>query len=186
MSYRSTVLLLIAPLIFFCDDGGNGEDLCTAGTSRPCTCEDGSFGLQQCEGSPTDYGTCECGSVDAGPDSSQEPDADAVVDSQPDVDSRPGADSDADVDDDGRDSDVDDAAPPPLPTYSGGDCPEILIVDEVLSVGDAQFQKKCLGKMQDISYGQGLTVLFVSHNMDTIQRLCSRCILLDQGKLITQ
>jgi len=64
--------------------------------------------------------------------------------------------------------------------------PEILIVDEVLSVGDAQFQKKCLGKMQDISYGQGRTVLFVSHNMDTIQRLCSRCILLDQGKLITQ
>jgi lipopolysaccharide transport system ATP-binding protein len=64
--------------------------------------------------------------------------------------------------------------------------PEILIVDEVLSVGDIQFQKKCLGKMQDISHGQGRTVLFVSHNMDTIQRLCSRCIILDQGKLVSQ
>ncbi|MHC5074531.1 MAG: ABC transporter ATP-binding protein, partial [Planctomycetota bacterium] len=64
--------------------------------------------------------------------------------------------------------------------------PEILIVDEVLSVGDAQFQKKCLGKMQDISHGQGRTVLFVSHNMDAIQRLCSRCILLEQGRIITQ
>jgi len=64
--------------------------------------------------------------------------------------------------------------------------PEILIVDEVLSVGDIQFQKKCLGKMQDISHGQGRTVLFVSHNMDTIQRLCSRCIIFDQGKLVSQ
>jgi lipopolysaccharide transport system ATP-binding protein len=64
--------------------------------------------------------------------------------------------------------------------------PEILIVDEVLSVGDVRFQKKCLGKMQDISYGQGRTVLFVSHNMDTIQRLCSKCIILEQGKLIAQ
>jgi len=64
--------------------------------------------------------------------------------------------------------------------------PEILIVDEVLSVGDIQFQKKCLGKMQDFSHGQGRTVLFVSHNMDTIQRLCSRCIILDQGKLVSQ
>jgi len=62
--------------------------------------------------------------------------------------------------------------------------PEILIVDEVLSVGDVRFQKKCLGKMQDISHGQGRTVLFVSHNMDAIQRLCSQCILLEQGELI--
>jgi lipopolysaccharide transport system ATP-binding protein len=64
--------------------------------------------------------------------------------------------------------------------------PEILIVDEVLSVGDIRFQKKCLGKMQDISQGKGRTVLFVSHNMDTIQRLCTRCIILEQGKLVAQ
>jgi homopolymeric O-antigen transport system ATP-binding protein len=64
--------------------------------------------------------------------------------------------------------------------------PEILIVDEVLSVGDVRFQKKCLGKMQDISHGQGRTVLFVSHNMDSIQRLCSRCLILEQGELIAQ
>jgi lipopolysaccharide transport system ATP-binding protein len=62
--------------------------------------------------------------------------------------------------------------------------PEILIVDEVLAVGDTQFQKKCLGKMQDISTGQGRTVLFVSHNMDAIRRLCSRCLLLEDGQLI--
>ena len=64
--------------------------------------------------------------------------------------------------------------------------PEILIVDEVLAVGDVRFQKKCIGKMQDISHGQGRTVLFVSHNMDSIQRLCSRCLILEQGKLISQ
>ena len=64
--------------------------------------------------------------------------------------------------------------------------PEILIVDEVLSVGDVRFQKKCIGKMQDMSQSQGRTVLFVSHNMDTIQRLCTRCIILEQGKLIAQ
>jgi lipopolysaccharide transport system ATP-binding protein len=63
--------------------------------------------------------------------------------------------------------------------------PEILIVDEVLAVGDVQFQKKCLGKMQDISKGQGRTVLFVSHNMDAIQRLCSSCLLLEGGELIS-
>ncbi len=57
--------------------------------------------------------------------------------------------------------------------------PEILIVDEVLAVGDAQFQKKCLGKMQEVSKSQGRTVLFVSHNMDAIQRLCSRCALFE-------
>ena len=64
--------------------------------------------------------------------------------------------------------------------------PEILIVDEVLAVGDIEFQKKCIGKMQDISQSQGRTVLFVSHNMDAIQRLCTRCLLLEQGKLVAQ
>lgn len=61
--------------------------------------------------------------------------------------------------------------------------PEILIVDEVLAVGDAQFQQKCLGKMED-SGKEGRTVLFVSHNMAAISRLCSRCIYLDQGKVV--
>jgi lipopolysaccharide transport system ATP-binding protein len=61
--------------------------------------------------------------------------------------------------------------------------PEILIVDEVLSVGDAEFQKRCLGKME--TYGQsGRTVLFVSHSMPTIARLCPRLILLDGGRLV--
>lgn len=62
--------------------------------------------------------------------------------------------------------------------------PEILIVDEVLAVGDVQFQKKCLGKMQDVSKEQGRTVLFVSHNMDAIQRLCSKCVMLEGGQLV--
>ncbi len=61
--------------------------------------------------------------------------------------------------------------------------PEILVVDEVLAVGDADFQKKCLGKMKDVS-GEGRTVLFVSHNMEAIQKLCSSAILLEKGKLI--
>ena len=61
--------------------------------------------------------------------------------------------------------------------------PEILIVDEVLAVGDAQFQKKCLGKMEEVSVNEGRTVLFVSHSMPTISSLCGRCILLDQGKI---
>ena len=60
--------------------------------------------------------------------------------------------------------------------------PEILIVDEVLAVGDAEFQKKCLGKMKDVS-GQGRTVLFVSHNMGAIQSLCSRSIYLKNGTI---
>jgi lipopolysaccharide transport system ATP-binding protein len=60
--------------------------------------------------------------------------------------------------------------------------PEILIVDEVLAVGDAEFQKKCLGKMEDVSKG-GRTVLFVSHNMDTISRLCGTAILMKDGVL---
>lgn len=59
--------------------------------------------------------------------------------------------------------------------------PEILIVDEVLAVGDAQFQKKCLGKMEDVSKNQGRTVLFVSHNMSTIASLCSKGIVLKSG-----
>jgi lipopolysaccharide transport system ATP-binding protein len=61
--------------------------------------------------------------------------------------------------------------------------PEILLIDEVLAVGDAQFQKKCLNKMQDVGQ-EGRTVLFVSHNMPAITRLCPRAIILDQGKLI--
>src|ERR1700747_1489317 len=61
--------------------------------------------------------------------------------------------------------------------------PEILIVDEVLAVGDAAFQKKCLGKMEDVT-GEGRTVLFVSHNMETVARLCNKSILLDEGRLV--
>jgi lipopolysaccharide transport system ATP-binding protein len=60
--------------------------------------------------------------------------------------------------------------------------PEILIVDEVLAVGDAQFQKKCLGKMEDVSKNEGRTVLFVSHSMPTITSLCNKGILLEKGK----
>ena len=60
--------------------------------------------------------------------------------------------------------------------------PEILIVDEVLAVGDAAFQKKCLGKMRDVAKG-GRTVLFVSHNMTAVRSLCSQGILLQAGKL---
>jgi homopolymeric O-antigen transport system ATP-binding protein len=63
--------------------------------------------------------------------------------------------------------------------------PEILIVDEVLAVGDLAFQNKCLGKMQDVSL-TGRTVLFVSHNMPAITRLCSRAILLDSGSLVRE
>ena len=59
--------------------------------------------------------------------------------------------------------------------------PEILIVDEVLAVGDAAFQKKCLGKMQEVSRSQGRTVLFVSHNMSAVQQLTTRSIMLDKG-----
>jgi lipopolysaccharide transport system ATP-binding protein len=61
--------------------------------------------------------------------------------------------------------------------------PEILVVDEVLAVGDHAFQQKCLNKMQDVS-AHGRTVLFVSHNMGAISRLCQRCILLDQGRIL--
>ena len=59
--------------------------------------------------------------------------------------------------------------------------PDILVVDEVLAVGDAEFQKKAIGKMQEISRGEGRTVLFVSHNMASIQNLCTRVMLLDNG-----
>lgn len=83
----------------------------------------------------------------------------------------------------------------PVKHYSSGMCvrlafavaahleSEILLVDEVLAVGDAEFQKKCLGKMDDISK-EGRTVLFVSHNMQAIRTLCSRAILLDRGRKI--
>ena len=60
--------------------------------------------------------------------------------------------------------------------------PEILIVDEVLAVGDAEFQKKCLGKMDDAARG-GRTVLFVSHNMAAVQSLCTRAIYLRMDRL---
>ncbi|AHM59916.1 ABC transporter ATP-binding protein [Flammeovirgaceae bacterium 311] len=63
--------------------------------------------------------------------------------------------------------------------------PEILIVDEVLAVGDAEFQKKAVGKMQDVAQGGGRTVIFVSHNMASIQALCTRGILLSNGGLNT-
>src|SRR5881392_2303570 len=61
--------------------------------------------------------------------------------------------------------------------------PEILIVDEVLAVGDAEFQKKCLGKMDDVVTKEGRTIMFVSHNIDAICHLCSRCILLRHGEI---
>lgn len=62
--------------------------------------------------------------------------------------------------------------------------PEILIVDEVLAVGDAEFQRKCLGKMKDVSVNDGRTVLFVSHQMGSIAQLCNTSILLSKGRLI--
>jgi lipopolysaccharide transport system ATP-binding protein len=61
--------------------------------------------------------------------------------------------------------------------------PDILIVDEVLAVGDIEFQQKCLGKMRDSSNQKGRTVLFVSHNMDSIKQLCSKGIYLANGQL---
>ncbi|MBK7238909.1 MAG: ABC transporter ATP-binding protein [Flavobacteriales bacterium] len=60
--------------------------------------------------------------------------------------------------------------------------PEILIVDEVLAVGDAEFQRKCLGSMKEVA-ARGRTILFVSHSMNAIQNLCTRCIWLDEGKV---
>ena len=61
--------------------------------------------------------------------------------------------------------------------------PEILVIDEVLAVGDAEFQKKAIGKMQDISQGEGRTVLFVSHNMAAVKQLCTRGIVMELGKV---
>jgi lipopolysaccharide transport system ATP-binding protein len=61
--------------------------------------------------------------------------------------------------------------------------PDILIIDEVLAVGDAEFQKKCLGKMEDVSRKEGRTVLFVSHNMTAIQSLCEKAIWINQGQI---
>lgn len=61
---------------------------------------------------------------------------------------------------------------------------EIMIMDEVLAVGDISFQKKCLDKMREVADTEGRTILYVSHNMNTIRRLCDRCIVLDEGKVI--
>lgn len=61
---------------------------------------------------------------------------------------------------------------------------EILVMDEVLAVGDMKFQQKCLGKMSDVSQSEGRTVLYVSHNMNTIRQLCDRCIVLNHGKIV--
>ena len=61
---------------------------------------------------------------------------------------------------------------------------DIMIMDEVLAVGDLAFQKKCLDKMGDVSRKEGRTILYVSHNMDTIRRLCDRCVVLDKGKIV--
>ena len=61
---------------------------------------------------------------------------------------------------------------------------EIMVMDEVLAVGDMKFQEKCLGRMEDSSNSEGKTILYVSHNMNTIRQLCTRCIVLDHGKLI--
>jgi lipopolysaccharide transport system ATP-binding protein len=61
--------------------------------------------------------------------------------------------------------------------------PDILLVDEVLAVGDAEFQKKCLGKMEEVTRKQGRTILFVSHNMAAIQSLCKKCVLIEKGAI---
>ena len=61
--------------------------------------------------------------------------------------------------------------------------PDILIVDEVLAVGDAEFQKRCLGKMRDVSNEEGRTVIFVSHNMGAVHNLCDKGIILKDGRL---
>ncbi|HEY9827927.1 MAG TPA: ABC transporter ATP-binding protein [Stenomitos sp.] len=64
--------------------------------------------------------------------------------------------------------------------------PEILLVDEVLAVGDAAFQKKCLGRMENVATKEGRTVLFVSHNMTALQSLCKRAILLERGSIVKE
>lgn len=62
--------------------------------------------------------------------------------------------------------------------------PEILLIDEVLAVGDIQFQKKCLGRMDELSKSEGRTILFVSHNMGAIKNLCTQCILIEKGTIV--
>jgi len=62
--------------------------------------------------------------------------------------------------------------------------PEILIVDEVLAVGDAQFQRKCIGKMQTVARNEGRTILFVSHNLKAVEHFCTRALLLDAGRVV--
>src|SRR5262245_38388560 len=86
----------------------------------------------------------------------------------------------------------------PVKRYSSGMCvrlafavgahlePEILVVDEVLAVGDAEFQRKCLGKMRSVAARENRTVLFVSHNLQAVQSLCGRAILLDTGRIVAQ
>ncbi len=64
--------------------------------------------------------------------------------------------------------------------------PDILLVDEVLAVGDAGFQKKCLGKMEEVTRERGRTILFVSHNMGAVAQLCNRCVLLDGGRVVKE
>ncbi|HSM80671.1 MAG TPA: ABC transporter ATP-binding protein, partial [Nodosilinea sp.] len=64
--------------------------------------------------------------------------------------------------------------------------PEILVVDEVLAVGDAAFQRKCLGKMGDVAQQEGRTVLFVSHNMNSVAQLTKQCVFLRQGSIVNQ
>ena len=61
---------------------------------------------------------------------------------------------------------------------------EIMIMDEVLAVGDMSYQKKCLTKMREAAFNEGRTILYVSHNMNTIRQLCDRCVVLDHGKII--
>ena len=61
--------------------------------------------------------------------------------------------------------------------------PDVLVIDEVLAVGDAEFQKKCLGKMDEITREEGRTILFISHNLITIQNLCKKCLLLENGQV---
>ena len=61
---------------------------------------------------------------------------------------------------------------------------EIMVMDEVLAVGDMKFQQKCLGKMSDVAGQEGRTVLYVSHNMSTIRQLCTRCVVLDKGRVV--
>ena len=64
--------------------------------------------------------------------------------------------------------------------------PEILIVDEVLAVGDADFQRKCLGKMEQVAQQEGRTIILVSHTMASVEALCDRAIYLDQGRVVRE